>query len=272
MAFNPTYGTVEYEGCDLRYWSQGIGPLLIMVPGGGGDGKIYNNLFPLLDKHFTIATYDRRQMSSSKVAVKRQLNPDQQARDIIAVMKALGREKTSVFANSGGGLIAFQLAIAHPEVIEDMIIHEAPTTSLLPDATYHLNRTFEIMDLFKEQGIEAAMKYFATEMRGYERSGPLVINEPENVANWFENEFLQFTIWCPDLRPIAQNHVSIAVAAGEGSLDAFYARTTVPQAEILGCPRIVLPGNHTAFDNMPEAFAAALLEGYKSLKETRSKI
>jgi hypothetical protein len=150
-----------------------------------------------------------------------------------------------------------------------MIVHDAPTTSLLLDATLHLNRTFEIMDLYKTQGINAAMAYFATEMRDYERVGSLVIKEPENVVNWFENEFLQFTIWCPDLRVIAKNGVSVAVAAGKASADAFYARTTVLQAEILGCPRLVLPGNHTAFENTPEPFAEVLLDGFGKLRERK---
>jgi hypothetical protein len=38
------------------------------------------------------------------------------------------------------------------------------------------------------------------------------------MENFWENEFLQFAIYCPDLRTIVDNKVSIAVAAGADTL------------------------------------------------------
>ena len=79
---------------------------MIFVPGGGGNGDQYNKIMALLDKRFTVTTYDRRQMSSSKAKENKLYNPGQNARDIIAITKAIGRTKTSVFTNSGGGILA----------------------------------------------------------------------------------------------------------------------------------------------------------------------
>jgi pimeloyl-ACP methyl ester carboxylesterase len=62
-------------------------------------------------------------MSASRVkGPSKDLNFAQQARDIIAIMKALGHSKTSIFASSGGGVIAFQLAVSYPSVVEHMIV------------------------------------------------------------------------------------------------------------------------------------------------------
>jgi pimeloyl-ACP methyl ester carboxylesterase len=80
MASNPIHRTVENEDCELHYWYQGAGPLLLFVPGGGGNGGQYNNIMALLDKRFTVATYDRRQMSSSKAKENKLCNPAQNAR------------------------------------------------------------------------------------------------------------------------------------------------------------------------------------------------
>jgi pimeloyl-ACP methyl ester carboxylesterase len=77
-----------------------------MVPGGNGTSSTYNPIMPYLSRAFAIAAYGCCQLGSSTVATKKQLNPDQQACDIIAVMRALGRSQTSIFANSSGGLIA----------------------------------------------------------------------------------------------------------------------------------------------------------------------
>ena len=82
---------------------------------------------------------------------------------------------------------------------------------------------------------------------------------------------MQFTIYCPDMRKIVKKGVSIAVAAGEKSRDAFYARTTLPQAEILLCPRFVLPGHHSGYEAEPAEFAPKLIEAFKHMEMRRAR-
>lgn len=93
MPFEPTRASVLTEGCDLHYRYQGSGPLLVFSPGGGGIGRQFNPIFEHPDKHFTVCTYDRRQTNDSRVERPQLLNPAQQARDMISICKALGREK-----------------------------------------------------------------------------------------------------------------------------------------------------------------------------------
>ncbi|KAL4863699.1 Alpha/Beta hydrolase protein [Aspergillus spectabilis] len=271
MPFEPIFASVVTEGCDLHYWYQGAGSLLVFIPGGGGIGRQFNPLFEHLDKHFTVCTYDRRQTNASRVDFSKPLNPAQQARDIIAICKALGRERTSIFGNSGGGVIALQFAVSYPEYLDRVIVHEAPTTVLLDDATYHMNRAFMLLDVYRNSGGEAAMEAFRTEMRGFENSPPLSTPSADDTKNFWENEFMQFTIYCPDLRKIVKNGVAIGVAAGVKSADAFYARTTVPQSEILGCPRFMVPGHHNGYEAEPAAFAAELIKAMQVLEDGKNK-
>lgn len=131
MESNPvmavSHATVQNEGCTLHYWSQGAGPKLILfVPGGNGHGRQFNNIMSFLtsssssspqfsrgntDQQFTCATFDRRQMSSSSRFVNpddsppKKLSPYQQARDIRAVVLALGFTKVyCLFGSSSGGI------------------------------------------------------------------------------------------------------------------------------------------------------------------------
>lgn len=73
-------------------------------------------------------------MSASTCKVDRILSPIQQARDVAAIIEALGYAKSIVFGSSLGGIIAFQFAIDFAEMVDHLICHEAPTFSLLPDA------------------------------------------------------------------------------------------------------------------------------------------
>ncbi|SLM35687.1 Alpha/Beta hydrolase fold [Lasallia pustulata] len=270
MPFNATKATVENEGCNLHYWYQGSGPLLIMIPGGSGHAAQFFPIFEYLDKHFTICTYDRRQMSASTVKEKAQLNPAQSARDAEAITKAMGKERASIFGNSGGGIIAFQFAVSYPDALDHVMVHEAPSTIFLDDATYHLDRAFMLMELYRTQGAEAAGESFRTEMKGDEDWQSGALSNLKNMDNFWANEFMQFTIYCPDLRKIVDNKVSISVAAGEKSRDAFYARTTFPQSEILACPRYVLPGNHSGYEHEPATFAPELLKAFNDMESRKN--
>jgi pimeloyl-ACP methyl ester carboxylesterase len=154
--------------------------LLVFIPGGGGIGRQFNPLFGHLDKTFAVCTYDRRQTNTSTATEHKLLNPAQQVRDVIAICKSLGREKTSIFANSGGGIIAFQFAVSYPGFLDRVIVHEAPTTILLDDATYHLDRAFMLLDIYRTYGVEAAFEAFHTEMKGFEDSPPLAMPSHED--------------------------------------------------------------------------------------------
>ena len=265
MPFDPTYARVQNEDCNLQYWYQGTGPLLIFIPGGGGIGRQYNAIFEHLDQQLTVCTYDRRQTNASTVTELKPINLAQQARDVIAIIKDMGHQRASIFANSGGAVIAFQFAVSYPEYLEHVIAHEAPTTILLDDATYHLDRAYQLLEAYRKEGELGARKMFMTEMKGYENTPPLSRPSPEDGKNFWENEFLTFTIYCPDLRKIVRNKVSIGVAAGEKSRDAFYARTTIEQASILNCQRFMVPGHHNGYESEPDKFAPVLLDALKSL-------
>lgn len=181
MSFNPTYKSVETEECDLHFWYQGSGPLLIMIPGGGGIGRQYNAIFPYLDKDFTVCTFDRRGSGNSKVRKNKQLNLAQQGRDVVAIIKDLGRKKACIFGNSGGAIIALQLSVSYPEYLDRVVAHEAPTIVVLDDTTYHLDRTFMLYEVYREHGSKQAHKRFIEEHKGYENSPQL---SQASEADW----------------------------------------------------------------------------------------
>jgi pimeloyl-ACP methyl ester carboxylesterase len=272
MPFNPTYATVENEDCNLHYWYQGSGPLLAFIPGGNGHGRQYNSIMSLLSDRYTVATFDRRQMSSSQVKINKLWNPAQQARDAVAVVKAMGFSKSSFFCSSSGGVVGFQLAVDSPEIIEHIICHEAPTTALLPDGTKYMDMIFQQRELYQTSGVAAAFEEFQKHMIGYENPDvpPTVPPEPENGVNFWENEAVNATIYCPDLRKIKANGTSIGIAVGARSRDAHYARTTIEQQKILGCLRVVFPGHHQGFEVESDLFAPVLIDMLQELKTRKA--
>ncbi|KAH6684718.1 acetyltransferase/esterase, partial [Halenospora varia] len=274
------------------------GQLVTFIPGGNGHGRQYFPLMLYLSEvlpGYTYATYDRRQMSlsqpispSPKVpGVKRKFSHPQQARDTLAIIQALNFDTSIIFGSSLGGIIAYQLALDHPSAVTSLIIHEAPTFSLLPDAS-KIYDGFRGMHEDFEDGKDVARawrrfnKFFIglgddKDKKEKEVEGMREVSSPEveNEVNFWENEFLS-AFWTPDLRrlrglaaPKNSRKGSVVIMRGERSGEAFYARACVEQAEVLGMgngitgPRdgvMMVPGHHQGFEAEVEAFAPVFMD------------
>ncbi|KEY73663.1 hypothetical protein S7711_07710 [Stachybotrys chartarum IBT 7711] len=260
MAFNPTQAVVHNEGCDLHYWYQGQGPLVFFIPGGNGHGRQYNPIITALSDRFTCATFDRRGMSASKVAVNKRLNPGQQARDIFTIVKDMGFDKGIFFGSSLGGKLGYVLAIDYPELIEHLIVHEAPIIDLLPNHSEFFEWFLNTLEVRDTQGWEAARPIFLEKFVGFDRTPeelavrPRAQPERENDVNFYANEIEIATMYSPNLHAIKENGTSVGIMRGERSGDAFYAVSTYGQAQILGCPRLDVPGHHLGFESEVDAF------------------
>ncbi|KAK6213553.1 acetyltransferase/esterase [Colletotrichum tabaci] len=262
MEFKPTKSIVPNEECDIHYWHQGQGPLIVFIPGGNGHGRQYNPIIAALSDRYTCATFDRRQMSASQAKVNKRLNPPQQARDIRAIVQALGFDKAILFGSSMGAILAFQFAIDFPDMVDHIISHEAPTFTLLPNATEVFEFLYSCLELYETVGVEAAQEKFSSRLLGYNDEGvPKPASpEPFNKDNFWANEFALLLGYLPSLHRLKENGTSVGLMRGTRSRDAWYAQAVDEQEKILGCPRLDVPGAHEGFQVELEAFLPYFLE------------
>ncbi|KAK2042310.1 acetyltransferase/esterase [Colletotrichum somersetense] len=247
IIFRPTTSVLSNEGCDIHYWFQGQGPLIVFVPGGNGHGRQYNPIITALSDRYTCATFDRRQMSASKAKVNKRLNAPRQARDIRAIIQVLGFDKAMLFGSSGGGILSFQFAIDFPHM--------------------------DCLDLYENSGVQAAQAKFGSKLIGYSDEGVPrpIAPEPSNPVNFWENEFTVLLGYLPSLYRIKENKTSVGLMRGMRSRDAWYAQAVDEQEKILECPRLDIPGAHEGFQVELEAFLPYFLELLKTLEEKRSR-
>jgi len=269
-----THSVVHNEGCDLHYWYQGQGPLITFVPGGNGHGRQFLPLMAALsERHgFTCATFDRRQMSASQVAVNKRLSPPQQARDIRAVVAALGFARSVLFGSSSGAIFALQFAHDFPDMTAHVIAHEGPTFMLLPDASELFEWFSHLIEVYEGSGIEQAAAEFSSRLTGYNDEGvpPTVSPAAGNVRNFWENEIPVLAGgYVPNLWRIRENKTSVGVMRGVRCKDAFFARAADEQARVLGCPFALVPGHHQGFEVETEAFLPCFLDMVAALEERK---
>ena len=134
----PTIERIITEGAELYCERRGSGPPLLLITGGIGDAGFYSSAANILANEFTVLNYDRRCNSRSTGDRSIDMTVAQQARDAIAIIKAMGHDKAIIFGSSGGGIIGLELAAANPNVIDFLIVHEPPVIGIKFDSFHSL--------------------------------------------------------------------------------------------------------------------------------------
>jgi 3-oxoadipate enol-lactonase len=116
-------GTIAVEGAELAYTEMGEGPALLLVHGSGPDSRVWSPSAEQLARDHRVITYDRRGYGRSAgaplVAGWRQ-----HYRDAASIMKGLEIGPAGVVGWSGGGWVAIDLALEHPELVRAIVLAE----------------------------------------------------------------------------------------------------------------------------------------------------
>ena len=112
----------------LAYQEFGEGPPLLIVPGLVSNMDVQwehetvARIFDLLGRHLNVVTFDKRGIGLSD---RPDVAPTLEERigDIIAVMDAVGWEKTSLFGISEGGIMSQLFAAQYPERVDKLVLH-----------------------------------------------------------------------------------------------------------------------------------------------------
>ncbi len=122
-------------GVDLHYKDEGKGPAILLVHGSSSTMKTWDAMVPLLKKHYRVIRYDvPGQGLSGDVSdtVAASVKPEDVAELLLA---KLGVSKVTVIGVSSGGTLGIFLAAKRPDLVERLIITNAPSD---PVTTIHL--------------------------------------------------------------------------------------------------------------------------------------
>jgi pimeloyl-ACP methyl ester carboxylesterase len=229
----------------------------------------------------TVVTYDPRGLGRSVRKDGRVDNvPEVQARDVHAVIDALGVGPVEMFASSGGAVTALALVAAYPGDVTTLVAHEPPIIPVLPDAAATQRARDGFRDAYVAKGRSAGMAAFIamTSWRGeftddffaQPAPDPAVYGLPPEDNGSRDDPLLSdrssaITSYRPDIEALCAAPTRIVIAVGEESHNTFTGRTSVATARLLGQQATVFPSHHGGFiggefgyAGQPEAFARKL--------------
>jgi 3-oxoadipate enol-lactonase len=106
---------------ELAYEVLGDGPPLLLIQGLGYGCRGWGPLLDLLAEDFSVAAFDNRGFGGSDVPPG-PYSVGELVEDARAVLDAAGFERAHVVGASLGGMIAQELALAHPERVDRLVL------------------------------------------------------------------------------------------------------------------------------------------------------
>jgi len=142
-----TQGFLDAGGVQTRYISSGSPeqPLLLLLHGVGGHAEAYSRNFGPHGAHFWTVAIDMLGHGwTDKPPIDYQISD--YATHVLAVLRALGRDRAHLSGESLGGWVATWLAVHHPEVVNRLVLNTAGGWTAHP----------EVMTRLKTLSIQAA--------------------------------------------------------------------------------------------------------------------
>lgn len=265
--------TLKTAGATIYYEIRGSGPLLLLIPGGGGDAAVFDAMADSLADHFTVAALDPRGYSHSTIddGEPADQRVETQSDDAYRLITHLSPDPAYVFGGSNGATVALDLLARHPEGIRRLVAHEPACFAILPDAADHRAFVDEVYRLYRTEGMGAAGARFLEGIGGTmkpmpdpatlaPRAAAMITRLMANGPIMFEHELRPFTSHIPDVEALRRASDRLVLAAGAETRGHLPYRPAAELASRLGLPLTEFPGGHSGFTDHPAEFTQLLLE------------
>jgi 3-oxoadipate enol-lactonase len=111
-------GNLPVPGGELYYEVAGAGDPVVLIHGGFGDSRMWDDQFAPLSRDYRVLRYDHRGFGRSP-APDTTYSP---VRDLIALLDRAEMDRAHIVGNSVGGALAITFAILHPERVRSLTV------------------------------------------------------------------------------------------------------------------------------------------------------
>jgi pimeloyl-ACP methyl ester carboxylesterase len=167
-----THGYANSNGVKIHYATLGSGPLVVMIHGFPDYWYSWRKQMEGLADKFQVVAIDQRGYNlSDKPAGVENYDVRLLVGDVIAVIKHLGQQKAIVVGHDWGGVVAWQLAINVPDVVDKLIILNLPHPR----------------GLSRELANNPEQQKNSAYARGFQKDGAEKLLTAEGLAGWVKD-------------------------------------------------------------------------------------
>lgn len=127
---NVQTGFAEVNGTTLYYEVAGAGHPFILIHGHLLDRRSWDDQFAVFAQHYRVMRYDQRGFGDSGLITKGEPYSDRQ--DLYELMKFLDIGSAYLMGVSGGGALAIDFTLEHPEMVDALIPVTAGVSGFRP--------------------------------------------------------------------------------------------------------------------------------------------
>jgi pimeloyl-ACP methyl ester carboxylesterase len=118
-----TCGCAPINGLKMYYEIEGTGDPLVYIPPVFGCAGLKS--FPALVENHSVITVDLQGHGRTADIPERPMTLEQNANDVVGLLKHLGISKVNFFGESYGGVMATMIAVHHPELVSRVATYGA---------------------------------------------------------------------------------------------------------------------------------------------------
>ena len=111
------------SGVELRHIRQGSGPAVLFIAGLGDPAEAWQAQLDGLEDRYTVIAFDNRGAGTSPLPTDTPLTTASMADDAAQILRGLGVERAHIAGFSGGGMVAQELALRHPELVRSLVLN-----------------------------------------------------------------------------------------------------------------------------------------------------
>lgn len=133
-----THSYAKANNIRLHYASKGSGSLILILHGFPEFWYAWRNILPEFGKDYLAVALDMRGYNlSDKPSELKQYQMPYLVEDIRALAEHLGYKRFTLIAHDWGGIIAWNFAIVHPDMLDKLIIINAPHPTIFDRELKH---------------------------------------------------------------------------------------------------------------------------------------
>ncbi|QIS10188.1 alpha/beta fold hydrolase [Nocardia arthritidis] len=251
---------LELPDATLYYETRGEGPVLVLIPGAGGDAGVYTEVAELLADSYTVVTYDRRGNSRSTLRHPlEELTLTRQSADVCRLIDAVGGGPARVVGSGAGAVVALDLVARQPDYVDRMIAHDPGVLDVLPDVAAMRDRADAMMRAFLRDGPRAAVDRLLSAV-GTALPPDLAARLTGNPELTFVHETRMIVDSVTDIPGLSAAAARFVIAVGCDQPNSHPYRAGRVIAERTGARLVEVPGDHWSFLKQPETFAGMVVE------------